>query len=173
MIGQCIALVCAKLMIQHIVIIKCQSAPCRACWLSRYVFLWSSVSPTNCRPQHHNQMLEERQVNQFHFTDVTMSPMASQITNLRIVYSTVYSGVNQRKHQSFVWRIHRGPVNSQHKRSVTRKMFSFDDVIMWPPSTPVPNMGSTQYQQQGTDPVQHFPHRGYIEMHIVEMNVFC
>ena len=27
--------------------------------------------------------------------------------------------------------IHRGPVNSPHKRPVTRKMFSFDDVIMW------------------------------------------
>ena len=64
-----------------------------------------------------------------------MSPMASQITSLGIVYSTVYSGADQRKHQSsawlaFVWRIHRGPVNSPHKRPVTRKMFSFDDVIM-------------------------------------------
>ena len=26
--------------------------------------------------------------------------------------------------------IHRGPVNSPHKRPVTRKMFPFDDVIM-------------------------------------------
>ena len=47
---------------------------------------------------------------------------ASQITSLGIVYSTVYSGVNQRKHQSsaslaFVRRIHRGPVNSPHKRA--------------------------------------------------------
>ena len=44
-------------------------------------------------------------------------------------------GVDQRKHQSsaslaFVWGIHRGPVNSPHKGSVTRKMFPFDDVIM-------------------------------------------
>ena len=42
---------------------------------------------------------------------------------------------NHRKHQSsaslaFVWGIHRGPVNSPHKWSVTRKMFRFDDVIM-------------------------------------------
>ena len=64
-----------------------------------------------------------------------MSPMASQITSLGIVYSTVYSGADQRKHQSsaslaFVRRIHRGPVNSPHKRPVTRKMFPFDDVIM-------------------------------------------
>ena len=64
-----------------------------------------------------------------------MSLMASQITSLTIVYSTSYSGVDQRKHQSsaslaFVRGIHRGPVNSPHKWPVTRKMFPFDDVIM-------------------------------------------
>ena len=62
--------------------------------------------------------------------------MASQITSLTFVYSTVYSGADQRKHQSsaslaFVWGIHRGPVNSPHKWPVTRKMFPFDDVIMF------------------------------------------
>ena len=41
-----------------------------------------------------------------------MSAIASQITSLTIVYSTVYSGADQRKHQSsaslaFVWGIHR------------------------------------------------------------------
>ena len=61
--------------------------------------------------------------------------MASQITSLIIVYSTVYSGADQRKHQSsaslaFVRGIHRWPVNSPHKWSVTRKMFPFDDVIV-------------------------------------------
>ena len=65
-----------------------------------------------------------------------MSPMASQITSLTIVYSTVYSGTDQRKHQSsaslaFVRGIHRFPVNSPHKGPVLRKMFPFDDVIMW------------------------------------------
>ena len=64
-----------------------------------------------------------------------MGTMVSQITRLTIVYSTVYSGADQRKHQSsaslaFVWGIHRGPVNSPHKGPVTRKMFPFDDVIM-------------------------------------------
>ena len=62
--------------------------------------------------------------------------MASQITSLTIVYSIVYSDADQRKHQSsaslaFVWGIHRGPVNSPHKWPVTRKMFPFDDVIMF------------------------------------------
>ena len=55
-----------------------------------------------------------------------MSSMASQITTLTIVYSTVYSGADQRKHQSsaslaFVRGIHRWPVNSPHKGPVTWK----------------------------------------------------
>ena len=65
-----------------------------------------------------------------------MVAMASLITSLTIVYSTVYSSIDQRKHQSsaslaFVWGIHRWPVNSSHKEPVTRKMFQFDDVIMY------------------------------------------
>ena len=68
-----------------------------------------------------------------HYNDVIISMMASQITSLMIVYSIVSSGVDQRKHQSsaslaFVWAIHQGPVNSQHKWPVMRKMFPFDDV---------------------------------------------
>ena len=64
-----------------------------------------------------------------------MGVMASQITSLTIVYSTVYSGADQRKHQSsaalaVVRGIHRWPVNSPHKWPVRRKMFPFDDVIM-------------------------------------------
>ena len=55
-----------------------------------------------------------------HHSDVIMGAMASQIISLTIVYSTVYSGADQRKHQSsaslaFVWEIHRWPVNSLHK----------------------------------------------------------
>ena len=72
-----------------------------------------------------------------HYGDVLMGAIASQITSLAIVYSTVYSDADQRKFQSsaslaFVWGIHRGPVNSPHKWPVTRKMFPFDDVIMGP-----------------------------------------
>ena len=68
--------------------------------------------------------------------DVIMSAMASQITSLTIVYSTVYSGGDQRKHQNsaslaFVWGFHRWPVNFPDEGSVTRRMFPFDDVIMW------------------------------------------
>ena len=47
-----------------------------------------------------------------HYDDVIMTTMASQITSLMVVYSTVYSDADQRKHQSsaslaFVWGIHR------------------------------------------------------------------
>ena len=64
-----------------------------------------------------------------------MGMIASQITCLTIVYSTVYSDADQRKQQSstslaFVGGIHRGPVNSLHKWPVTQKMFPFDVVIM-------------------------------------------
>ena len=63
-----------------------------------------------------------------------MSAIASEIMSLTIVYSTVYSGADQRKHQSsasldFVRGIQRSPVNSPHKGSVTRKMQTFDVVI--------------------------------------------
>ena len=64
-----------------------------------------------------------------------MGAVAFQITSLTIVYSTVYTDADQRKHQSsaslaFVRGIHRGPVNSPYKWLVTRKLFPFDDVIM-------------------------------------------
>ena len=64
----------------------------------------------------------------FHYNDVIMGSMASRITSLTIVYSTIYSGADQRKHQSsaslaFVRGIHRGPVNSPHKGPVTRNWF--------------------------------------------------
>ena len=52
----------------------------------------------NCRWHHNN--------------DVIMTTIGSQITSLTVVYSTVYSDADQRKHQSsaslaFVWWIHR------------------------------------------------------------------
>ena len=65
-----------------------------------------------------------------------MTTMASQITSLTVVYSTVYSDADQRKHQSsaspaFVWGNHRDRWIPRTKGPVTRKMFPFDDVIMW------------------------------------------
>ena len=70
-----------------------------------------------------------------HYGDVIMSTIASQITSVSIVYSTVCSGADQRERQTsaslaFVRGIHRWPVNSPHKGPVMQKMFPFDDVIM-------------------------------------------
>ena len=55
-----------------------------------------------------------------------MGAVTSQISSLTIAYSTVYSGTDQRKHQSsaslaFERGIHRWAVNSLHKGTVTRK----------------------------------------------------
>ena len=74
-----------------------------------------------------------------HYGDVIMGTITSQITSITIVYSTVYSGADQRKHQSFTGLCagnSPGPVNSPHKGPVTRKMFPFDDVIMTYPFVP-------------------------------------
>ena len=80
----------------------------------------------------------------WHYNDVIMDTIASQITSLMIFNSAVYSDADQRKHQSstslvFVWGIHRSLVNSLHRGPVTRKCFhlmtsscprkAFDDVI--------------------------------------------
>ena len=64
-----------------------------------------------------------------HYSDVIMTTMASQITSLTVVYSTVYSDADQIKHQSsaslaFVRGFHRA------QRASYAEMFPFDDVIM-------------------------------------------
>ena len=78
-----------------------------------------------------------------HCNDVIMDSMASQITNLTIVNSAVYSGADLRKHQrsaslAFVRGIHRGP----HKWPVSQKTFPFDDVIM---CTSIANSWTSNY----------------------------
>ena len=70
-----------------------------------------------------------------HYTDIIMRTVVTQITSVSIVYISVCSGPDQRKHPTptslaFVRGIHRWPVNSSHKGSVTWKMSPFDDVIM-------------------------------------------
>ena len=94
--------------------------------LSKQWWGWWLETPTHLLWRHFSVKI--------HYTDVIMDTIASQITNLTIVYSTVHSDADQRKYQSsaslaFVRGIHRRPVNSPHKWPVTRKMFPFDDVI--------------------------------------------
>ena len=97
-----------------------------------------------------------------------MGAIASQITSLTNVYSTVCSNADQRKHESsaslaFVRGIHRWPMNSPHKWPVTRIMFPFDDVIMFSPiryihrfSSRSKECSSKSYQPDGTTHAQ-FP----------------
>ena len=64
----------------------------------------------------------------FHHSNFIMSAMASQITGVSIVCSTVYSGGHLRKHQSsaslaFVTWIHQWPVESPHKGPITQIFF--------------------------------------------------
>ena len=59
----------------------------------------------------HNNDISAKYISK-HYIDVIMTTMASQITSLTVVYSIVYSGADQRKHQSsaslaFVREIHR------------------------------------------------------------------
>ena len=60
----------------------------------------------------------------FHYNDVTMGAMASQINSLTIVYSSVYSSADQGRHQSsgslaFVWGIHQWSENSSNAENVS------------------------------------------------------
>ena len=117
-----------------------------------------------------------------HHDDVIMIAMASQITSLTIVYSTLYLGTDERKHQSsaslaFVKGIHRWPVNSPHERPVARKMFPFDDVIMHRSSIDSRYLGATVVQRPiqciTNKSFQHYLlcfYYGYIQNHISNKN---
>ena len=123
----------------HLIFSK-RETKCLTTWYSfRYNLEGGSASPMRSHGlilnPHYTEDPSPCIHHQRHYSDVIMGAMASQISSLTIVYSTVDSGTAQRKHQSsaslaFVRGIHRWPVNSPHKGPVTRKMFPFDDVIM-------------------------------------------
>ena len=65
--------------------------------------------------------------------DVIMGTIASQITSLTSVYSTVYSGTDERKHQSSAsLAFMNSAVTGEFPTQMTSyaEMFPFDDVIM-------------------------------------------
>ena len=98
--------------------------------LGCFTGIWSNLGACGCTCH-----INPPRYDDIHYTDVIMGTIASQITSLTIVYSTVYSVADQRKYQSpaslaFVRGIHRRPVSSTHRWPVTRKMFPFGDVIM-------------------------------------------
>ena len=76
---------------------------------------WKRMSPDpHCKDNHYN--------------DVIMTTVASQITSLGVIYSTVYSDADQRKHQcsaslAFVRGIHRDRWISRTKGQLRGKCF--------------------------------------------------
>ena len=93
--------------------------------------MWMQDSSIERQPKENSKSIWRRA----YYNDFIMGTIAFQITSLTIVYSTIYSDADQRKHQSsaslaFAREIHRGPVNSPHKWPLTRKMFPVEDVIM-------------------------------------------
>ena len=65
---------------------------------------WTSISIAiySKTIRHHHKTASEqsdRVLGKTHYSDVITSAMASQITSLTIVYSTIHSGSDQRKHQ--------------------------------------------------------------------------
>ena len=72
----------------------------------------------------------------FHCIDVIMTTMASQITSLAVVYSSVYLDADQRKHQSsaslaFVWGIHRDRWIPRTKGQLRGKCFHLMTSSCW------------------------------------------
>ena len=118
----------------------CSAWFCKPWWCGSLILLnTNDLGPTHIREicYYHSLWLKfcrHWTIRPHHYNDVIMGAIASQITSLTTVYSTVYSDADQRKHQSsaslaFVRGIHPRPVNSPHKWPITRKMFPFDDVI--------------------------------------------
>ena len=70
-----------------------------------------------------------RDISVMHYSDAIMSAMASQITGVSVVYTSLRSGTDQRKHQSsaslaFERIIHRRPVYSPQTEPVRRENVS-------------------------------------------------
>ena len=134
-----------KITAQRINVHRCPQTPVTLIRLSNYKTIQINVilGQTSAHSARYSlatliiNSLKQRCLFAAHHSDAIMTTMASQITSLTVVCSIVYSGADQRKHQSsallaFVRGIHRWPVNSPHKGPVTRKMFPFDGVIMPP-----------------------------------------
>ena len=104
---------------------KDQKCRCWRVWCINWWIVWIAL---------HNMVYAIR-ISQNHYSDVIMGTMASQITNLMIIYLPVYSGGDQRKHQSpaslaFVRRIHWWPVNSPHKGPARLAIRSWPSLLL-------------------------------------------
>ena len=100
----------------------------------------------------------------WHYSDVIMSAMASQITGVSLVYSIVCSDAEQRKIKA-PRHIHRWPMNSPHKGPVTRKCFHLMQSQSW-------NISVTSAIVRTDGNVQHYTsNTTIIQKWIIEKNV--
>ena len=72
-----------------------------------------------------------------HYSDVIMSAMASQITSITIVYSIVYTGADQRKHQSSAWGEFTGHRKIPHTKGQWRGKCFHLMTSSWENETPI------------------------------------
>ena len=71
----------------------------------------------------------------FHYNDVIMGAVASQITSLTIVYWTVHSDTNQRKHQSSASLALAGLNNSKENQVELLQRNYIENTFIWRPGT--------------------------------------
>ena len=95
-----------------------------------------SHSAGKCLSNHSSKIMISGTTVTNHYIDFIMTTMASQITSLILVYSTVYSDADQRKHQSsaslaFVWGIHRDRWIPHTKDQLRGKCFHLMTSSRW------------------------------------------
>ena len=96
--------------------------------LTHFISNWKWLSLSIWRLQWLPKQKIEQCSHPYHYSDVIMNTMASQITGVSTVCSNFCSCADQRKHRisaslAFVRGIHWWPVDSPHKWPVTRKVF--------------------------------------------------
>ena len=92
----------------------------------------------------------------YHYCDAIMGTIASEITSLTIVYTTVYSDAEQSKHQSsaslaFVWGIHRDRWIPRTKGQLRGKCFHLMTSSWWY------SQGLVNYWLRSADFLKQFP----------------
>ena len=93
-----------------------------------------------------------------------MTTMASKITSLTVVYSTIFSDADQRKHQSsaslaFVWGIQRDRWTAHTKGQLRGKCFHLMTSSWYGSCMPIKIAESLQWRHNGCDSVSnHQPH---------------
>ena len=86
-------------------------------------------------PAHSEGCYVQNTFSPVHYSDAIMGAMASHTTGVSIIYSIIFSGVDQRKYQTsaslaYVRETHWWPTEFPQKGLATQKMLPFDDVIM-------------------------------------------